>query len=106
LADSIYVLFLSAIQKQIIDHGAKTGNRIPEWIEKKLIDLLQHKNPEILEWTLRTIEMLGIQNLKYRTEINKLRPKLIKILNRHQRNAFEIIELLNRQWNRVLNEKR
>lgn len=101
LSGDIYVLFLSALQKQVIEHSSKTGDRIPTWSIDLLKDFLKTHDPEVLEWTLRTIESLGIESLKFQNDIKKLRPNILKIFNTHQRHAFEIIELLDKQWARI-----
>lgn len=99
--DTDYFIFLlSAIRRQFIDHQSRTGDKIPMDLIAHLKSLLTNKNPEILEWTLRTIENLGPQSLFFEKEILKLKPSLTKILNVHQRNSFMLVDLIKDNWKR------
>jgi hypothetical protein len=96
----LIVMFFSSLMKQFIDHSQKTSDRYPDWLYETLRYYLNHHDPEVLEWTLRTIESMGHESFKFRDDIKKLRPSLLKIFNTHQRYAFEIVELLEKQWSR------
>lgn len=100
LSNHLNILMLGAFQKQLIDHATKTGERIPHWVYDIIKELLKNKDPEILEWALRTIEAMGPESLKFQNEIYLLRPSLFKLFNIHQRHAFEIIDLLEKQWSK------
>jgi hypothetical protein len=100
LNSDYFVFFLSAIQKQFIDHQTKSGDRIPFELFDKLKELLENNNPEIIEWTLRTIEALGPQSLLFQKEILKLKPSLLKLFNEHQKNTFMLVDLIKDNWKR------
>jgi hypothetical protein len=67
---------------------------------------LKNKDPEILEWALRSIESLKAQNDVFKTEILNLRPSLLNFFSKHQQNAFMIIDEINKEWELRKNEKR
>lgn len=105
--DNDFIIFyLSAIQKQFIDHQSKSGDKIPAEIFHQLKEMLSEKNTEVLEWTLRTIESLGPQSLFFKDEILKLKPSLLKLFNEHQTNAFMIVDLIKKNWEKLRNERR
>jgi hypothetical protein len=75
-----------------------TGNMMPSEFFDILKNLLKTKSPELLEWTLRTIESMGPLNFRLKTEIINSRPGMKKIFNSHLRACDEIINLLESQW--------
>jgi hypothetical protein len=63
--------------------------------------LLKNKNPEVLEWTLRTIDSMGPMSLRLKKEVLEARPGLMKFFNQHQKSSSQIIELLEKQWEKM-----
>jgi hypothetical protein len=92
------IFLLGASEKQLISNSLMTGNMMPSEFFDILKNLLQTKNPEILEWTLRTIESMGPLNFRLKTEIINSRSGMKKIFNSHLRTCDEIINLLESQW--------
>jgi hypothetical protein len=92
------IFLLAASEKHIISHSFMTGNMIPMEFFDILKKLLQTKNPELLEWVLRTIESMGPLNRRLQKEIRKSKPGFMKYFNSHLRASDEIIILLEKQW--------
>ncbi len=92
------IFLLAAAEKHIISESLMTGNMIPSEFFEILKKLLQNKNSELLEWTLRTIESMGPLNRRIKNEIRNSRPGLKKFFNSHSRACDEIINLLETQW--------
>lgn len=98
LDQEILIFLLGASQKHIISHSLTTGMMVPAEFFEILKNLLQTKKPEVLEWTLRTIESMGPLNRRLQNEIRKSKPGLNKLFNSHLRASDEIINLLEEQW--------
>ena len=98
----IIVYVLGASQKHTIGHALKTGNTIPYEYFEKIKALLKNDHPEVIEWTLRTIESMGPLSLRLREEVRASRPHFFKLYNEHQRASRQIIELLEKQWEKML----
>lgn len=98
LTDDLIIYYLTASEKQIISPFLKEGHPLPEFYVLYLKSLLKHSNPEVLEWTLRTISSTGPFTKLFKIEIRNLKPKLHLIFNKHQRWAFEIIDFLEKEW--------
>ncbi len=96
----IYVL--AASQKHIINQSFRTGDMVPFFYFDYLKKLLKNKNPEVLEWTLRTIESLGPLSMRLKNEVRGVRPSFLKLFNTHQQACTQIIELLEKQWKQLL----
>ena len=70
----VLVFALTAFQKHIIVRHQKRGERIKFKNLKILKTLLQHHHPQVVEWTLRTIEQLGMQATIFKNDLHKIRP--------------------------------
>ena len=92
------IFLLGASQKHIVSHSLMLGVVIPAEFFEILKNLLQTKNPEVLEWTLRTVESMGPLNRRLQNEIRRSRPGPMKFINSHLRACNEIINLLEEQW--------
>lgn len=101
-SQELLIYTLAASQKHVINQSLKSGEMIPAFYFDELKKLLQNKNPEVLEWTLRTIESMGPLSLRLKKEVRNAMPGLSKFLNRHQKAAAQIIELLEQEWKRML----
>jgi hypothetical protein len=97
---TIYVL--GASQKHVIGHALKTGNMIPFEYFEKIKVLLKNEHPEVIEWTLRTIECMGPLSLRLKEEVRASKPHFLKLFNQHQKASRQIIELLEKQWEKML----
>ncbi|WP_127717390.1 hypothetical protein [Halobacteriovorax sp. HLS] len=89
---------LSAASKHIISYNHKLGQRVPFDLITKLKELLTHKDPEVLEWTLRTIEQLGSQAIFLKDDIINARPGMLAIFDKHKKASKQIIEMLEKRW--------
>jgi hypothetical protein len=97
----LLVYTLSASQKHVIGDSFKTGKMISYEYFEILKNLLLDKNPEVKEWTLRTIEGLGPLSLRFQKEVIAAKPGLIKLFNQHQKASAQIIEYLEKEWKRM-----
>ncbi len=99
--DEISIYLLAASQKHIIAESLRSGNMISADYIEQLKILLQSKNPEVLEWTLRTIESMGPLSLRFVKEVKAAKPNLLKLFNRHKKASSQIIELMEKQWEKM-----
>lgn len=98
----LIIYTLSASQKHVIADGLKNGKMISIEYFDILKNLLLSKNPEIKEWTLRTIETMGPLSLRFKKEVLAARPGMMKIFNQHQKASAQLIEYLEKEWKRML----
>ncbi len=95
----ILVYTLSALVRHDIQANQRQGERIKEETLKILQKLLDHTDPEVVEWCLRTIDELGNQGLYFLAKLKSIKPnRLSGVFNQHKRNVVEIIEMLERKW--------
>lgn len=92
------IFTLSAATKHIISFRQRNGDPVPPTFVDRLGELLAHKDPEVLEWTLRTMVELGRGGRRLKEKLIEYRPGLSAIFNVHKRNAQEIIDLILRTW--------
>lgn len=98
LSDQIFIYNLSASSKHIINYYHKKGERVPFTLLEELKKLLTHKNPEVLEWTLRTIEQLGSQAIFLKDDIINNKPGMLSLFDKHKKASKQIIEMLEKRW--------
>lgn len=101
LPETHLIFALNCSRKHIIEARFSRGQRLEYEFLETLRALLYHSNPEIVEWTLRTIEGAGNQGVYFLKEFDKIKPPLWKWFNSHQRAVVEIITLLQRRWSSV-----
>jgi hypothetical protein len=101
--DHLIVFALNAARKHVLQARFNKGNRLEFDFLETLKRLLHHKNPEVVEWTLRTIEECGNQGVYFLREFDKIKPGPWKWFNAHQRAVRELITLLERRWRRFEN---
>lgn len=99
--DELLIYTLAASQKHVVSEALKSGVMIPAIYFDQLKKILETKNPELLEWTLRTIESMGPLSLRLQKEVRSLRPSIFKLFNEHQKAAFEIVDYLEKEWLRM-----
>lgn len=97
----LLVYALAASQKHVIGESLRTGNMISSAYFEQLKELLKSKNPEVVEWTLRTIETMGPLSLRLVKEVRAVKPGIFKFLNQHQKYSAQIIELMEKQWEKM-----
>lgn len=98
----LIVYALSASQKHVIADALKNGKMISLEYFEVLKNLLLSKNPEIKEWTLRTIETMGPLSLRLKNEVLNAKPGLMKIFNKHQKASAQLVEFLENEWKRMM----
>ncbi len=100
LPDHLLIFALNGARKHIIQAKFQRGQRLNYEFLEALKKLLQSTSPEVVEWTLRTIEECGNQGVYFLREFDKIKPPPWKWFNPHQRAVREIITLLERRWSR------
>lgn len=100
LPDRLKVFVLNAARKHILNARLQRGQRLTFDFLEALRHLLHSKSPEVVEWTLRTIEECGNQGVYFLREFDKIKPPPWKWFNAHNRAVIEIITLLERRWRR------
>ncbi len=98
--DRLIIFALNAARKHILQARFNKGKRLEFDLLEALKLLLHHQNPEVVEWTLRTIEECGNQGVYFLPEFDKIKPGPWKWFNAHQRAVRELITLLERRWRR------
>jgi hypothetical protein len=88
---------LSIANKHIITYNQRKGNRVPIEFLNTLEKLLKNSDHEVVEWTLRTLEQIGMQSLILKSQILAIKPKIL-LFNKHKKNIHEIISLLQQRW--------
>lgn len=100
--NELLVYLLSASQKHVIADSLKTGKMISMEFFDVLKELLKNKNPEVLEWTLRTIESMGPLSMRLKQEVLNAKPGMMKFFNQHQKASSQLIEFLENEWKRMM----
>lgn len=98
IADNLIIFALNCARKHIVEARFQKGQRLDFEFLETLKKLIHHKNPEVVEWTLRLIEGCGNQGIYFLKEFDKIKPPPWKWFNSHQRAVREIITLLERRW--------
>ncbi|MFA6237488.1 MAG: hypothetical protein WC635_09200 [Bacteriovorax sp.] len=98
----LLIYALAASQKHVVSESLRSGVMVPAVYFEHLKELLKNKNPEVLEWTLRTIESMGPLSMRLKNEVRDVKPAFLKLFNTHQKSAMQIIDLLEQQWKRML----
>lgn len=102
----LVVFALNCSRKHIVEARFQRGHRLEFPFLESLNKLLFHKEPEVVEWTLRLIEGAGNQGIYFLKDFDKIKPAPWKWFNSHQRAVREIITLLERRWSPVEKSKR
>lgn len=100
LPPNLQVFILNCARKHILQARQKRGNRLTYEFLEALKKLLYSPSPEVVEWTLRTIEECGSQGVYFLREFDKIKPAPWKWFNAHQRAVRELIAMLERRWSR------
>jgi len=94
----LLIFALNCARRHIIQSRQQRGIRLSYEFLESLKHLLHSRSPELVEWTLRTIEECSNQGVYFLREFDKLKPPPWKWFNRHHRATRELIELLERRW--------
>jgi Fe-S-cluster formation regulator IscX/YfhJ len=97
----LLIYTLAASQKHVINESLRTGNMISQEYLEKLKELLKNKNPEVVEWTLRTIETMGPLSLRFMNDVKNINLGFFKFLNKHNKSSEQIISLMKLQWEKM-----
>ena len=98
IEDNLLIFAMNCDRKHIVEARFQKGQRLDFDFLETLKKLIHHKNPEVVEWTLRLIEGCGNQGIYFLKEFDKIKPPPWKWFNSHQRAVREIITLLERRW--------
>ena len=105
VSDTVLIFALNCARKHIVEARFQKGQRLEYDFLETLKKLIHHKNPEVVEWTLRLIEGSGNQGIYFLREFDKIKPPPWKWFNSHQRAVREIITLLERRWSPIEKSK-
>lgn len=94
----ILIPLLSSSWKQVIDSHYKNGERLPFNFVQTIAHLLKHKDPEVIEWTLRTIDQFSSESISIKKNIIQAKPSFFSICNKHNRASRQIIAMLIKRW--------
>ena len=93
------VAVLGCLHRQVLDRCEMRGERFPPWLTENLRNLMNHDNPEIFHWCLRTIERMGSMGINLREDVLRKCPgRWESLFNVHKRSSRKIIFSLNRRW--------
>ncbi len=98
LPNQLKIYALGASQGFIIQRRNFLGESLPGFYLETLELLLDSDDPELYEWNLRIIDETGNQGKKLAEKILKTRPRFLKMLNKHNRNSHDIIQMLIEKW--------
>lgn len=94
----ILVFALNGARKHILAYHQQQGKRLDFTFLETLKQLLYSPEPEVVEWTLRTIEEMGSQGIYFLREFKNIKPPPWKWFNEHNRSIREIIAMLEFRW--------
>lgn len=94
----ILVFALDGARKHILAYHQQQGKRLDFTYLEVLQKLLYSTHPEVVEWTLRTIEEMGSQGIFFLRDFNNIKPPMWKWFNEHNRSVREIIAMLEMRW--------
>lgn len=96
--NEMIVLTLGTAHTHVILSHQRLGERIPMKFVKELEGLLETQDPDVLEWTLRTIEALGRQSLFLKERVLASRPGFLKRFQTKWKNSVELIKFMEDNW--------
>lgn len=92
------VLALGTSHRHVLHHHQRKGERVGFDFMKVLENLLETNDPEILEWTLRTIEALGGQSIFFKQKVLAAKPNLFQRFQNKWKNANNLIKFMEENW--------
>lgn len=96
--NEMIVLTLGTAHTHVILSHQRLGERIPMKFIKELEGLLETQNPDVLEWTLRTVEALGRQSLFLKERVLASKPGFLKRFQSKWKNSVELIKFMEDNW--------
>jgi len=97
----LIVFLLSASTKHVINRIKEGEIRTPPAYLQTLKRLLNHPNPEVMEWNLRIIEQMPKIPNEFKLTVLENKPSIFKTLDKHQKASRQIITMLEKRWNHV-----
>ncbi|PIP94107.1 MAG: hypothetical protein COW00_08145 [Bdellovibrio sp. CG12_big_fil_rev_8_21_14_0_65_39_13] len=98
------IAWMGIAHKHILERQQRDGDPIPQeliLILKLYMTDKKNQQWEVLEWVLRTVVMIGPLSLELKSDIESIKPTILSLFNRHQRHYFEILELLQKNWQQL-----
>jgi hypothetical protein len=92
----VYALYCG--QRHVIAKHHLEGLRVPHDYIMQLKKLLYHKNSEVVEWTLRTIDQLGGRSIMLKDDVIKIKPHFLQLFDSHKKASRQIIHMLEKRW--------
>jgi hypothetical protein len=92
------VWLLNAARRHIIQGRFKEGERLTHEFLEALKALLHHRDGQVVEWALRTVEECGAQGIVFRGELAKIRPRPWSLWRAQSRTILELVTYLERRW--------
>jgi len=98
-AENLIVMALGASHQHVIHYHHRKGQRVNFKFMQILEKLLDINSPEVIEWTLRTVEPLGSQSLFFKTKIENLNPGIFSRFQKKWKTSYQLINYLEQKWN-------
>ena len=96
------VFALGCLHRQVLDRCERKGERPPSELISCLKHLLKHSDPEVVQWSLRTVERMGTMGLLLKEEVCNACPGFLEsIVNPHKKASRQIAVLLEKRWSRL-----
>lgn len=95
---SLIISALSASQIHLIKQAKLEGRRASFAYLEALKKLLYHADPEVVEWSLRTLDQLGGQGILLKEDLRKIRPGISAVFNQHKKNIQQIVDMLLKRF--------
>ena len=92
------VWLLNAARRHIVQGRFKEGERLTHEFLEALRALLHHRDGQVVEWALRTVEECGAQGIVFRGELAKIRPRPWSLWRAQSRTILELVTYLERRW--------
>lgn len=92
------IWLLNCYRKHIIQGRFKDGDRLDHEFLELLRKWLYHRDPQVQEWVLRTIDECGGQGIVFRRDVAKIKPGLWRSFRAHNRTLIELATYLERKW--------
>jgi hypothetical protein len=92
------VWLLNAVRRHIIQGRFKEGERLTHEFLEALKALLYHRDGQVVEWALRTVEECGAQGIVFRPELAKIKPSFWFLWRAQSRTILELVTYLERRW--------
>jgi hypothetical protein len=95
------VYTMSVCGKHVIDYRGRQSERQDMAFLEALATLLSHKNLEVIEWSLRTLEQCGPQTMMVKEQIISKRPGLSRLFSQRKKHIQGIIDVIESYWPKI-----